>query len=115
MIVEMWLAGRMGLRLPICAQQTARIVAVNERAIKRLLFIIAASIVAIFLFKVVLIKTIVGLNKAATDKKQAAIAKLPPPQQGSDAGAIIEMPATSAVDAVTTLDSPASSVENEAR
>lgn len=91
----------------------------NERAIKRLLFIIVASIVAIFLFKVVLTKTIVGLNKATADKKQAAVAKLPASQRvpapPADAGATTEAPETSAVGAVTKLDSPASSVENEAR
>lgn len=93
--------------------------AVNERAIKRLLIIIIASIIAIFLFKVALTKTIAGLNKATVDKKQAAAAKLPAPQQApatpADAGAIIEAPATSAVGAATTLDSPASSIENETR
>ncbi|MBI5439414.1 MAG: hypothetical protein HY936_10825 [Nitrosomonadales bacterium] len=91
----------------------------NERAIKRLLFIILASIVAIFLFKAVLTKTVVGLNKATADKKQATVAKSPAPQQApappADAGAIIEAPATSSVDAVTTLDLPVSSIENEKR
>lgn len=82
----------------------------NERAIKRLLFIIVASIVAIFLFKVVLTKTIVGLNKVAADKKAVAVAKLPTSRQAKipagGAGAMIEAPAVSAVGA-TTLDSPA--------
>lgn len=91
----------------------------NERAIKRLLFIVAASIVVIFLFKVVLTKTIAGLNKVAADKKQAAVVKTPASQQGPaplvDTGAAIEAPATSSVDMTTTQDTSASSLENGKR
>jgi hypothetical protein len=44
----------------------------DERAIKRLLVILAASIVAIFIFKAMMTNTIVKLNKAAEEKQQAA-------------------------------------------
>lgn len=92
--------------------------AVNERAIKRLLFIIAASLVAIFFFKTVLIKTITGMKKAAADKQTAA--KLPTSRQASpdtpsNASTVIEAPAASAVDAAKTQDSPALVTESRER
>ena len=57
----------------------------DERTQKRLLIIVAASIAAIMLIKVVLTKTYTALNKAADEKKQAAIAKHPTPIQTSAA------------------------------
>jgi len=84
----------------------------DERTIKRLLFILLASIIAIILFKVVLIKTITGLNNAAVEKKQAMAAKPTTPQQAPTATASPETPTISAVDAVTSVDSPASSIQN---
>lgn len=94
--------------------------AVNERAIKRLLFIIAVSVVAIFFFKMVLTKTIAGMSKAAADKKQATAAKLPTSQQASpdtpaNTGAVIEAPAISVVDAAKIQGSPTSSIEGGER
>jgi hypothetical protein len=44
----------------------------DERVIKRLLVILAASIVAIFIFKAMMTNTITKLNKAADEKQQAA-------------------------------------------
>lgn len=52
----------------------------DERAIKRLLVIVALSIIAIFLFRSMLLKTVTRLNSAAAIKKQAA-APAPAPQQ----------------------------------
>lgn len=81
----------------------------DERAIKRLLVIVAISIIAIVLFKTMMTKTIVNLNKAAAEKKQVAAQQAATP--ASDAAMIIETPAASTVGEVTTLEpSPASGV-----
>lgn len=52
----------------------------DERAIKRLLVIVALSIIAIFIFRSMMLKTVTRLNSAAAMKKQAA-APAPAPQQ----------------------------------
>ena len=81
----------------------------DERALKRLLIIVAVSIIAIFLFKIMMSNTIVKLNKAVAEKKQA-VAKQPsghretPPT--SDTSTIIEMSAASSVGENTMQDSP---------
>jgi hypothetical protein len=81
----------------------------DERALKRLLIIVAVSIIAIFLFKIMMSNTIVKLNKAVAEKKQA-VAKPPsghretPPT--SDTSTTIEMSAASSVGENTTQDSP---------
>jgi hypothetical protein len=72
----------------------------DERAIKRLLVILAVSIIAIFLFKAMMTNTFVNLNKAAAEKQQAAA--IPPAAQQeeipvSDAAVVIEAPAASSV------------------
>lgn len=88
----------------------------DERAIKRLLVIIVASIIAIMVFKASLTKTIINLNKAAAEKKQAASAKLSATPQAPTPlieTPIIETPAVSAVTEVSTLDLRASSSVNE--
>lgn len=82
----------------------------DERAIKRLLVIIAASIIAIMLLKAMLTNTAIKLNKAVAEKKQAVSAKLPAEQQSPTlppAAATIETPA--AVVETTKMDTPASS------
>lgn len=70
----------------------------EERAIKRLLVILAVSIIAIFLFKAMLTNSIVNLNKAVVEKKKA-VAKAPVSQQEpptvSDAAIVVEPPAVS--------------------
>ena len=90
----------------------------DERAIKRLLIILAASLIAIWIFKTMLSKTIVNLNKAAVEKKQAT--KLPATQEATppffDATAIVpETPAASAVGAVTMMEPSAASSVSETR
>jgi hypothetical protein len=89
----------------------------DERAIKRLLIIFAASLIAIFVFKTMLSKTIVNLNKAAAEKKQAtkpsaAREVVTPP---SDSAAIIETPAASTADEVPTQGLSAASGVGEAQ
>ncbi len=90
----------------------------DERAIKRLLIIFAASLIAIWVFKSMMSKTIINLNKAAAEKKQA----VPQPPAGqeaatppSDAVAIVETPAASTVGEVTTLESPVASGVSETK
>ncbi len=77
----------------------------DERAIKRLLIIVAASLILIFVFKMMLSKTIVNLNRAAAEKKLAA--KSPAPQEdavpAADAEVIPETPATSSTSEVAAL------------
>jgi hypothetical protein len=72
----------------------------DERAIKRLLVIVAISIIAIMLFKTMMTRTIVTLNQAAVEKKRAAASPrvaLPETIPASDAASIINTPAVSAV------------------
>ena len=88
----------------------------DERALKRLLVIIAISIIAILLFKAMMSNTIVNLNRVAAEKKQAS----PPATQQeampvSDAAIIAETPAASAAGEAAPLDVPAASGVNEAR
>lgn len=72
----------------------------NERAIKRLLVILAVSIVAIFIFKAMMTNTIAKLSKAA-DEKQQAVAK----------PAVVQMETNPVPDAAPVDDlSPVSSV-----
>lgn len=89
----------------------------DERAIKRLLKILAASIIAVLLIKVMLTKTYTNLNNAATVKKQAESAKLSAPQQppAPPAAAITDAPATSSVGEATAVEVSASSSVGEAR
>jgi hypothetical protein len=72
----------------------------DERAIKRLLVILAVSIIAIFLFKAMMIKSIGNLGKAAAEKKHAAA--MPPVAQqeatpASDAAIVVQTPVVSSV------------------
>ncbi len=76
----------------------------DERAIKRLLVILAISIIAIFLFKAMMTNSIVNLNKAAVEKKQAAV-RPPAAQQEeppvSGAAIVVETSAGSSVGEVS--------------
>lgn len=88
----------------------------DERAIKRLLVIVALSIIGIFIFRSMMLKTVVKLNSAAAIKKQAA-APAPAPQQEATPVAeeanVIE--SASAPEATATLESPVASGVSEAR
>jgi hypothetical protein len=89
----------------------------DERAIKRLLIMLVASIIAIWLIKVMLTKSYTNLNNAAAAKKQAESAKLSTPQQPPAASAteIIDTPAASSVGEVTAVEISASSSLSETR
>lgn len=83
----------------------------DERTIKRLLVILAASILAIVLIKVALIKTFTTLNKAAAVKKQTAAVNSTATQRATTPPAVlekIETPVASGVGDTTTVASPAS-------
>lgn len=90
----------------------------DERTLKRLLIIVAASIMIIWAFKSMMLKTAVTLNKAAAEKKQAA-ATAPAPQPDAtpeaDVANVIETPAASAPGEVATLELPAESGVGEGR
>ena len=90
----------------------------DERTLKRLLIIVAASIMIIWAFKSMMLKTAVSLNKVAAEKKQAAAAT-PVPQQDAtpeaDATNVVETPAASARGEVATLELPAASGVGEGR
>jgi hypothetical protein len=79
----------------------------DERAVKRLLVILAISIIAIFLFKSMMTNTIVNLNKAAAEKQKDA-ARPPVVQQDalpvSDVAIVVETPAVSSVGEVSTSE-----------
>jgi hypothetical protein len=70
----------------------------DERAIKRLLVMVALSLIAIWIFKSMMSKTIVNLNKAAIEKKQAAVPAQQQEVYPASDEAIIEAPAASAVE-----------------
>jgi hypothetical protein len=90
----------------------------DERTLKRLLIIVAASILIIWAFKTMMLKTAVSLNKVATEKKQTA-ATTPAPQQDVapvvDAANGIETPAASAPGEVATLEMTAASAVGDGR
>ncbi len=81
----------------------------DERAIKRLLIIFLISLIAIFIVKKVISRTIIDLNRIAAEKKQSS-AKLPTVQQvtpiTSDAAMISETPPVSTVGEAVPLESP---------
>lgn len=89
----------------------------DERALKRLLIIVAVSIIAIFLFKAMMSSTVVNLNKLAAEKKQASM--ISAQQQATtpayDAAISIETPAASAVSDVTMSEQTAASGVSEVR
>lgn len=90
----------------------------DERAIKRLLIIVVASIIAIMLLKMVLTKTYTALNKATAEKKQTVAAKPADPQPepiSPVTTGVIEAPLASAVGEIPSLNTYASSAVSEAR
>ncbi len=90
----------------------------DERAIKRLLTIVAVSIIAILIFKSLMLKSMVDLNKVVAEKKQAAATTSAQQQDAtpvSDAANAVETAAASALGEVTTLESPAASGVGEGR
>ncbi len=86
----------------------AKLTDMDERAIKRLLLILVASIIVIVTAKVMLTKTFTHLNKAAAEKKQVATRQ----QTQTIATTLVETPVTS-----TAIDTgaAASSVESVAQ
>lgn len=88
----------------------------DERAIKRLLVMLAVSIIAILVLKTMLLKTATRVSNVAAERKHAASpnppAELPTPAP-PPVPAIPETPADPL--AVTTMDSPAASSVGEAR
>ncbi|ADE12238.1 hypothetical protein [Sideroxydans lithotrophicus] len=90
----------------------------NERAIKRLLAIVAVSLVAIWLFKSMMSRTIISLNKVAVEKKQAAAKQSAERQAAipvSDAATTFDEPAVSAAGEGATLEPSAAPVAGEVR
>jgi|GEM_PF-3806927 hypothetical protein len=88
----------------------------DESRIKRLLIILAISIIAILLIKVALTKTYSQLNNASVAKKQAAeAAKASTQEQIPAASEIAETPAALSVGEVTTQNSPPASAVSETR
>lgn len=84
----------------------------DERTLKRLLIIVAASILLIWAFKTMMLKTAVSLNKVAAEKKQAATTMPAPPQDvvpAPDVANVIETPAALASGEVATQEATAAS------
>lgn len=79
----------------------------DERAIKRLLVIVGISLIAIVLFKTMMTRTIVNLNKVAAEKNQSTAAASVPP--ASDTAIVIESPAASSAADIATLEPSAAS------
>jgi hypothetical protein len=90
----------------------------DERTLKRLLIIVAASILIIWAFKTMMLKTAVSLNKVAAEKKQAVTTTPVPPQDvapAPDVANAIETPAASAPGEVATLEMTAASGVGDGR
>ena len=87
----------------------------EERVIKRLLIILAVSIIAIIVIKVMLTKTYSNLNDAVVAKKQAAEAAKAATQEQTSATEVIDTHVASGVGETITAEMPASSVEGETR
>ena len=90
----------------------------DERAIKRLLVILAVSIIALFLFKAMMIKSIGNLGKAAAEKKHAAA--VPPVAQpeappACDTAIVVKTPAVSSVGEVSAPESASASAVSGAQ
>jgi hypothetical protein len=90
----------------------------DERAIKRLLVILAVSIIALFLFKAMMIKSIGNLGKAAAEKKHAAA--VPPVAQpeappASDTANVVKTLAVSSVGEVSAPESASASAVSGAQ
>jgi flagellar biosynthesis/type III secretory pathway M-ring protein FliF/YscJ len=76
--------------------RSARLLSMDERALKRLLVMVAVSIIAIFLFKAMMSNTIVNLNRAAAEKKQAAPASPAAQKTEDDSDNTIEIESSAA-------------------
>jgi len=74
----------------------------DERTIKRLLVIVGVSLIAIFIFKSMMSKTIVNMNKAVAEKKQAAPAT-PVAPEANDSVIAIETSSTAVASEVSVL------------
>jgi hypothetical protein len=92
---------------------SARLAVMDERAIKRLVIILAASLAAIFAIKSVMYRTIVGLNRIAAEKKQTGAR--PAASTPSDAATNVELTPASAADEVAPVEQLPASGVGEAR
>lgn len=88
---------------------SAKLIYMEERAIKRLLIIFVISLIVIFIVKKIISRTIVDLNRIVAEKKQAA-AKPPAVPQAtpitSEPAMIFETPPVSTLGEATPLESP---------
>lgn len=87
----------------------------EERTLKRLLIILAISIIVILLIKVALTKTYSQLNDASVAKKQAAAAKPTTQELVPLANEPNDPAAASSIGQDTSQESPANSGVNETR
>jgi len=87
----------------------------EERLIKRLLIILAVSIIAIIVIKVMLTKTYAHLNEVALTKKQAVEAAKASTQEQTLAPEVIDTHAISGVSETITAEVPISSGVGETR
>jgi len=69
----------------------------DERAIKRLVIVLVASIIAIFVLKTMLLKTADRVGKAAAEKKQAALPRPAPGDQTPAPAPAVDAPTASGV------------------
>ena len=87
----------------------------EERVIKRLLVILAVSIIAIVVIKVMLTKTYSNLNDAVLAKKQAAEAAKASTQEQTPSAEVIDTHAASGVGETMAAELPVSSVASDTR
>lgn len=81
----------------------------NERAIKRLLVIFVISLVAIFMVKKIISRTVINMNRIVAEKKQFAARSRTlqqMPQITSDAAVILDTPSVSKAEEAVPLEPP---------
>lgn len=86
----------------------------DERTIKRLLVIVGVSLIAIFIFKAMMSRTIINMNSVVAEKKHAVPAA-PVSQETNDSAIAIETSSAAAASEVGTLDVPTASGVGEVR
>jgi len=95
---------------------SARLTAMDERTIKRLLVIVGVSLIVIVLFKTMMTKTIINLNRVAAEKNQSTTVTTGA-GQAADSGTTItlETPAASPVGESTAREISATSAVIDTR
>jgi hypothetical protein len=81
----------------------------DERAIRRLLIIVAISLIVIFLVRKVISGSIVNLNRIVAEKKRSGVSLHTPQPMASatpDTAVISETPPAAVVDDAAPLESP---------